>query len=103
MSDIVQRLNAAIAEAFKDDPANAVRAHAAVLPLLVEQTAQSEDARDAARYRAFVAALVADYNGEELSSTDMAIKKTLDIRPGKLSVDEVTAKIDAAMQQENGK
>lgn len=30
----VERLNAALGEAFKDDPANAVRAHGAVLPLL---------------------------------------------------------------------
>jgi hypothetical protein len=32
--EVLARLNAALGESFKDDPANAVRAHAAVLPLL---------------------------------------------------------------------
>ena len=34
--DPVSRLNQALGEAFKDDPANGCRAHAAVLPLVVE-------------------------------------------------------------------
>lgn len=35
-ADVVAQLNAALAEAFKDDPAGAVRAHAAVMPIIAK-------------------------------------------------------------------
>ncbi len=66
-------------------------------PLEVMPERQLTDAKDAARYRVFVAALVAGINHDPLTPVQQAMLDAFALEEGTATVDEVTAVIDAAM------
>lgn len=57
LQDVVAEVNAALGQAFADDPASAVRAHSAMMPIVMRLSAlaapvvSDADRRDAERYR----------------------------------------------------